>query len=143
MGIKKLVIVSVFILISCNANYNQYEKIGKNQVRTGMWIEKDSAENGWFISKGKYKNNQKKGVWKTYFNDQLMQKDKIKDSIIKTKWYHPNGKIKARGQSKHIIKENVSHWFLSGNWNFYDENGVLQYRKIYHLNQKSDSISLK
>ncbi len=139
-----LLIPILLVQLSCHTKINQYKEISKIQKqRDGKWIEKDSVGNAEFVMKGKYKKGEKIGVWKTYRNGKLYQKDKIKDSITITKVYFPNGKLMEKGQSKQIVTNNLRHWFYSGNWKYYDESGKLQYIKKYQDNNIVDSISFK
>lgn len=132
----------LFLQISCNSKLNQYREVSDSQrQRHGKWIEKDNVAGGEFLMKGKYKNGEKAGIWRTYYNGDLLQKDRIKDSIILTKIYFPDGKIKERGQSKLIISNDLRHWFYFGDWKYYNQNGELQYIKTYHPNNQFDSIS--
>lgn len=132
---------TIFLLIACTSNINQYKTIGKMNYRNGKWVEKDSVVDGLYVSKGKYKIGDKIGVWKTYFNNKLYQKDKTKDSLIKTKTYFTSRKLRQKGQSKLIKTDTTVHWYISGTWKYYNEKRHLLYEKTYHLIQKPDSIS--
>ena len=75
--------------------------------------------------------NYEVGTWKDYIGKELNSKRKYKDSICYTTEYHKNGKIRAVGISKMISDSATIHWFLSGEWKFYDNDGVLLGTKIY------------
>jgi len=134
---------SIFFLISCQTKkINQYKKESPNiQKRHGIWKEEYSSDLGTLVAVGRYKEGEKVGVWKTNFQNQLIQKDKIKKSVTKTRIYHLNGKIKERGQSRLDISAYERHWYYYGDWKFYDENGKLKYIKKYADGKKIDSIS--
>lgn len=137
-----VLIAVLLIQISCNTNFNQYRKISESQQqRHGRWIEKDSVGGGEFKMKGKYRNGEKAGIWKTYYNGNLLQKDRIKNNNLITRIYFPDGKIRETGQSKLIITDQLRHWFYYGDWKYYGENGELRYIKTYHPNNQFDSIS--
>lgn len=139
---KKFYLIVLVLLTQISCSINQYREISdSHRQRHGKWIEKDSVENAEYVMKGKYKMGEKTGVWKTYLNGKLYQKDKIKDSITITKVYFPNGNIMEKGQSKLIVKDHLRHWFYYGNWEYYDKNGKLEYIKKYQDNNKVDSIS--
>lgn len=132
------VILFVFCLTSCQIN--QYENSQNSRKRTGKWIEKDSTENGLFLSKGSYKHGEKIGVWKTYLNNKRYQKERIKDTITDVKIFSDNGKIAIRGKTKLIITDKERHWFYEGKWKYYDKNGKLYLIRNYLNGQKIDSL---
>ena len=126
MNFSKMVIL-LFCLsfVSCKINQR------KNGLKTGKWVYDDKLLNVSMKSKGRYKNDFETGTWKEYVGDRLTSKKKYKDSICYTKDYHKNGKIRAIGVSKMIVEGNTLHWFLSGEWKFYDSEGVLLGIKVY------------
>ncbi|MCD1117996.1 toxin-antitoxin system YwqK family antitoxin [Chryseobacterium turcicum] len=138
-----LIVLSFFVFASCKTKTNQYIKISeKSQKRHGKWIEKYPVDNDTLIVIGKYNTGEKIGVWKTFIDDKLYQKEKIQKKKIKMFVYHKNGNIMERGQSKLDISENERHWYYFGDWKFYDENGKLKHIKKYTDGKKIDSISI-
>lgn len=117
----------LFLLIFSSCKINKT----KNGEKTGKWVYKDSILNISSKSKGRYKNGFEVGTWKDYLGNRLQTKRKYKDSICYTTEYHDNGKIRAIGISKMIADSTTIHWFLSGEWKFYDSEGVLLGTKIY------------
>ncbi len=95
------------------------------------------------VASGKYKNGEKTGVWKTFYNHQLYQKDKTINGVTKTKIFHPNGRIMEKGQSRLDVTENGRHWYYYGDWKYYDENGKLEMIKKYDKGKKTDSVAIK
>ncbi|ASW74176.1 hypothetical protein CJF12_07655 [Chryseobacterium piperi] len=123
---------------------NQYVKDQNNtNKRNGKWKEEYSSNEGTLVAIGKYKMGERKGIWKTTFEDKLYQKERIRKNLTKTKRYFPNGKIMERGQTQLDISENERHWYYVGDWKYYDEKGRLLYVKKYHDGKKIDSISYK
>ncbi|MFY0483223.1 hypothetical protein ACI6PS_11510 [Flavobacterium sp. PLA-1-15] len=120
-----LPILFLLIFSSCKINKT------KNGEKTGKWVYKDSILNISSKSKGRYKNGFEVGTWKDYLDNRLLTKRKYKDSICYTTEYHDNGKVRAIGISKMIADSTTIHWFLSGEWKFYDSEGVLLGTKIY------------
>ena len=120
-----LPILFLLIFSSCKINKT------KNGEKTGKWVYKDSILNISSKSKGRYKNGFEVGTWKDYLGNRLLTKGKYKDSICYTTEYHDNGKVRAIGISKMIADSTTIHWFLSGEWKFYDSEGVLLGTKIY------------
>lgn len=137
-----LTLLSIFVFVSCKTKTNQYIKISdKVQKRHGKWIEKSRIEEGTLIMVGRYKKGEKVGIWKTFLDKQIFQKEKIGKKKTKVFIYHRNGNIMERGQTKLDISENERHWYYFGDWKFYDENGKLKYIKKYADGKKFDSIS--
>lgn len=120
-----LLIFSSCILLSCKINQR------KNGLKTGKWVYKDTFMNVISESRGRYKKDFEVGTWKDYISETLITKRKYKDNICHTTHYHKNGQIRAIGISKMIIDSTNLHWFLSGEWKFYDSEGVLLGTKIY------------
>ena len=144
MKIKLLLLLYCVFLVSCKTKINQYVKDDNNtNKRNGKWEEEYTSDEGVLISIGKYKKGEKIGVWKTFLNHQLFQKDKIRKDITKTKRYFPNGKMMEQGQSKFEISKEERHWFYFGDWKFYNDQGELLYIKKYFNGNKTNSISLK
>lgn len=132
----------VFIAVSCTSKkVNQYVKINNSQLRHGLWLEEYDANGGKLQARGKYDKGEKVGVWKMNFNGRKYQKDVIRNGIIKTKIYHPNGKIMEKGQSRTDISSNERHWYYFGDWKYYDDKGKLQFIRKYSEGKKIDSIS--
>lgn len=116
---KKLFMFFFLTLISCKNEVNQYQTVRKNvKLKTGKWVEKDDYPDQKYVSIGKYKKGEKTGVWKVYLNGALYQKDKFKDSITRTKFYYPDGKILKKGVSKTIEDHQTILWYYHGKWNF-------------------------
>lgn len=134
----------LLIIFSCKpVNINQYfSNPDKSRDRNGFWIEDESTDLGIVQSKGKYIKGKKIGTWKTYYEDHLIQKEKFRKDRSKILVYHPNGKIRQRGQTRTEIEGSNYHWFYFGDWKFYDEKGQLQYIKKYENGHKTDSISI-
>ncbi|WP_415326488.1 hypothetical protein [Chryseobacterium sp. MMS23-Vi53] len=131
----------ILLTISCKTKMNQYTKIDKIQKRDGKWREEYSADDGILIAIGRYRKGEKVGTWKTYFEDKLYEKNKIRKDVTKIKRYFPDGKLMESGQSRLDISKSERHWYYIGDWKYYSKEGRLLYKKTYYLNQKTDSIS--
>lgn len=141
---NNIIILILIFLSSCNKSVNQYIKnSGNSQQRHGKWVEKYPVNDGEMVASGKYKNGEKTGVWKTFYNHQLYQKDKTINGVTKTKIFHPNGRIMEKGQSRLDVTENGRHWCYYGDWKYYDENGKLEMIKKYDKGKKTDSVAIK
>ncbi|SHM06764.1 hypothetical protein [Chryseobacterium polytrichastri] len=142
MKIRFLFFLGFLVLVSCTTKMNQYIK-DQNKVnkRHGKWREEYSADEGTLVAIGKYKLGEKVGTWKTFLNQKMYQKDKVRKDITKTKKYYSNGNIMERGQSKLDISKTERHWYYFGEWKYYDNQGKPLYMKIYEQGKKADSIS--
>lgn len=142
MKSKYFLLMMMVSFVSCvPAKFNQYSKEGKLQKREGKWIEMNSTEQGDLISKGKYKKGVKVGVWKTNIDGVKYQKEVYRRDLIKTKIFHPNGKIKIKGKSTTEVADDYIHWFYTGDWKHYNEKRKLIYIKKYKRGKPIDSIS--
>ena len=142
MNLKYFLLSLTISLVSCApVKINQYVKEDKIQKRDGKWVESNSTEQGNYVSKGKYRKGIKVGVWKTSINGMQFQKDAYRKDLIKTKIFHPNGKVKIKGQSKTEITDDYTHWFYVGDWKHYNEKGKLIYIKKYNRGKPADSVS--
>ena len=124
---KKIILFLIFTSLFSSCKINQK----KNGEKTGRWIYKDTFMSVTSESKGRYKKDFEVGTWKDYVGERLVSKRKYKDSICHTIEYHKNGQIRAIGVSKMIVEDKNLHWFLTGEWKFYDSEGVLLGTKIY------------
>ena len=144
----KIKIISLLVIVvffnSCSKKINQYVVLeNKTQKRNGKWKEVDINKKDTLVTFGKYKLGEKVGVWKTTFNGKIYQKEKIRNDISKITTFYPNGKIMEKGQTKLEITPDLRHWFYFGNWQYFSNDGKLEYIKKYHQGQKIDSISYK
>ncbi|AZI22923.1 hypothetical protein EIH07_07675 [Chryseobacterium taklimakanense] len=141
---NSILILFMFFMICCTPKkVNQYVKINGAQLRNGLWLESYDSDIGKLQAKGKYYKGEKVGIWKTSFQGKKYQKDVIKDGIIKTKIYHPNGKIMQKGQSRTDISSNERHWYYFGDWKYYDDKGKILFIRKYVLGKKVDSVNMK
>lgn len=141
---KKIFITTLLLLLtmSCQTKMNQYVKVGeKSKKRHGKWKEEYPTNEGTLVAVGKYKKGEKVGVWKTYFDNKLYQKEHIRKNITKIKRYFPTGTIMEKGQTRLEISQNERHWFYSGDWKYYDDKKNLRYIKKYEKGKITDSIS--
>ena len=63
--------------------------------------------------------------------------------IIIITYYHDNGEIALKGQSKIVEVENDIHWFYFGDWSVYDENGKLIKIKKYENGELISEIEIE
>ena len=121
---KLFFILILFSVFACKTNQTI------NKVREGFWIESYDLGKDVYKSTGTYKKGNPVKKWKYFKNDTIYQKEKYRKDICKTIYYHKNGKIMQRGQSKIETQEQL-HWFYFGDWFFYDDNQKLLKIKHY------------
>ena len=120
-----IIILLCISLTSCKINQT------KNGLKTGKWIQKEKFMNIESVATGRYKKGDKTGTWKEFMSDRLLSKEKYKKNSCHVIKYHNTGKIQQIGfLKKHVIESKIE-WLPTGEWTFYDSEGVLLGTKIY------------
>ena len=120
-----LLFTCICLFSSCKINQRE------NGEKTGKWIYADRVLEDLVISKGRYKHDFEIGTWREYSNKKLVCKKRYRNGICYTTEYHPNGKRRAKGISKLELEGIKLHWYLLGEWKFYDEAGNYIDSKFY------------
>lgn len=132
----KLRVVSVLILflliVGCKTNKTI------NHHREGKWIYKDSVNGILYKSKGRYVKSREIKTWKYFENRKLVKIEKYQDSICNIKTFDTKGRTKSIGQSMILEETDGTHWYLTGDWIFFDDNGKIIGIKKY---QKGELVS--
>ena len=121
----------IIILFLGACRVNRY----KNNLKTGLWITITKDDNGHpgYKSRGRYKKDKEKGVWKYFYNDTLYQKDRYSGNSARVRFYHPNKKIRASGKTEMNYNGKLLHWYYNGDWKYFDTQGnlvkVVTYKK--------------
>ncbi len=138
MKYLKLYTVFIFIcLLSCKTN----KKI--NGLRHGKWISYDTIDKVAYKFVEFYKKGNEVRTWKTFKNNKKYKKEKYLFNISLITYYHDNGEIALKGQSKLVEVENDIHWFYFGDWSVYDENGKLIKIKKYENGELISEIEIE
>jgi hypothetical protein len=128
-------LICIFSLFSCKTkSINQTVE----RKREGLWTEKYSHDSAHYRSVGKYKNDNPIKRWRYYLDGKIIKREKYKGNICYTKFYHENGKIRAKGATKIEDDKKQLHWYYSGTWKYYDSKSNLTTTRQYH---KGDLIS--
>lgn len=128
-------LICIFSLFSCKTkSINQTVE----RKREGLWIEKYSHDSAHYRSVGKYKNDDPIKRWRYSLDGKIIKREKYKGNICYTKFYHENGKIRAKGATKIEDDKKQLHWYYSGTWKYYDNKSNLTTTRQYH---KGDLIS--
>lgn len=114
----------------------------RNHLREGRWIEKNKLDSVTYIAKGRFRHDEEINTWKYRANKKLIKKEIYKNGICHVTNYHPNGKIASIGKTKSERTETGRHWFYFGDWNFYDENGILESICYYEKGEMINEIQI-
>jgi antitoxin component YwqK of YwqJK toxin-antitoxin module len=122
-------LICIFSLFSCKTKpLNQTVE----RKREGLWIEQYSLDSAHYRSVGKYKNDDPIKRWRYYLDGKIIKREKHKGNICYTKFYHENKKIQSRGKTVLDTSSKYTHWFYSGDWQFYDDKGKLITTRKYN-----------
>jgi antitoxin component YwqK of YwqJK toxin-antitoxin module len=132
-----IIIGLVFLLFGCKTNQM------KNKRREGLWIEQYAQDSSHYKSIGKYRKGDPIKKWRYYLNGRIVKREKYKDNICSTTFYHENGKIKSKGKTKMETSDKYAHWFYFGDWNFFNEDGKLITIKKYNNGESFSEIEIK
>lgn len=135
---KTLFILSFLMLIitSCKTNKTI------NNHREGKWIFKDTLNGVSYKSKGKYKQSQEIKTWKYFENGKLVKTEKYKDSICYIKTFDEKGRTTSVGKSIIVEENNETHWYLTGDWIFFDKKGKVIGIKKYEKGELISEIEM-
>lgn len=84
-----------------------------------------------YYYKGRYRKDSEVGTWRYFMNGRLIRKEKYKGAIAYTRFYHHNGKIDCEGKTVFDSSAKFIHWYYTGFWKCYDENGILIVTRNY------------
>ena len=96
-----------------------------NKKREGIWIEKYAIDSAQYQSIGNYKHDDPTKKWKYYLNGEIIKKERYHKKYCQTKTFHQNGMIQAKGKTRLDQNGKEMHWYYSGNWKYYDDQGKL------------------
>lgn len=114
--------LTAFIIIglsSCKTNKTI------NHHREGKWVFKDTVNGVLYKSKGKYKQSREIKTWKYFENRKLVKIEKYEKNICHSKTFDEKGRTTSIGKSMIVEENNETHWYLTGDWIFFDENGKI------------------
>ena len=135
--IKTLIILACISLVSCKVNQT------KKGLKTGKWIQNVNFMNIQSSEIGRYKKGNKVGTWKQFMSNKLLSKEKYKKNSCHIIKYHNTGKIQQIGVSNKVIIGAKTEWPPTGEWKFYDSEGILLGTKIYEKGLPIEEIYTK
>jgi antitoxin component YwqK of YwqJK toxin-antitoxin module len=136
MTIKRLSPFLLFSLIFAFCGCRTNKTI--NHHKEGKWVYKDSVNGILYKSKGRYNKSREIKTWKYFENHTLVKTEKYQDTICHVKTFDNKGRVTSIGKSIILEEKDGTHWYLSGDWIFFDENGKIIGIKNY---QKGELIS--
>ncbi|MGG5505787.1 MULTISPECIES: hypothetical protein [unclassified Myroides] len=120
----------LILLQSCTVNQTI------NGECVGRWVYKTKIDNNKDVVRGRYdKKGWQKGTWRYRYNGKLYKKQQFKNSIAYTTYYHPNGKVAERGQTKLVTTNWGLHYYYFGTWFIYNSQEILTHVKHYDEGQ--------
>ena len=127
------------LVASCKVNQT------RNGLKTGLWVTKDGNGKAGYKSRGRYRKDKEKGIWKYFYNDTLYQKDRYSGNNARVRFYHPNKKIRASGKTSMDYNGKLLHWYYNGDWKYFDTKGnlvkVVTYKKGSPIADKSEQTN--
>ncbi len=133
------IVITTFIVIgfsSCKTNKTI------NHHREGKWVFKDIVNGILYKSKGKYKQSQEIKTWKYFENRKLVKTEKYQDNICFTKTFDEKGRTTSIGKSIIVEESNETHWYLTGDWIFFDGKGKITGIKKYEKGELISEIEM-
>jgi len=131
-----IVIPLSLILLSCKTNKTI------NHHREGKWVFKDTVNGVLYKSKGKYKQSHEIKTWKYFENRKLVKIEKYEKNICHSKTFDEKGRTTSIGKSMIVEKNNETHWYLTGDWIFFDEKGKIIGIKKYEKGELISEIEM-
>ena len=122
---KIILLLLCVSLTSCKINQT------KNGLKKGKLIHNEKFMNIESSATGRYKKGNKIGTWKKLMSNRLISKEKYKRYSCHVIKYHNTGKIQQIGVSNKAIINSKIVWLPTGEWKFYDSEGILLGTKIY------------
>jgi antitoxin component YwqK of YwqJK toxin-antitoxin module len=102
-----------------------------DKKKEGKWVELYDDGNK-YKSVEYYKHDQPVKKWKSYIDGKIYKTEKYKNGICIVKYYHKNGKLQSKGQTRIETDSVKTHWYYSGDWKFYSDNGKLTEIRKYN-----------
>ena len=136
---SSLFVLTAFIVIglsSCKTNKTI------NHHREGKWVFKDTVNGVLYKSKGKYKQSHEIKTWKYFENRKLVKIEKYEKNICHSKTFDEKGRTTSIGKSMIMEENNETHWYLTGDWIFFDENGKIIGIKKYEKGELVSEIEM-
>ena len=109
----------VIVLSSCKINQTI------DHHREGKWVFKDTVNGILYKSKGRYSKSLEIKTWKHFENRKLVKTEQYQDTLCYITTFDTKGKVTSKGTSIILEEKDGTHWYLTGDWLFYDNKGTL------------------
>ncbi|NRS89059.1 hypothetical protein HNQ02_001979 [Flavobacterium sp. 7E] len=130
----------LIIIISLNSCKVRTSNQTINNKREGRWVEQYTIDSAHYKSIGTYKNDDFVKKWCYFLNGKLIKKERYHKKYCKTKLFYENRKKQASGKTHLDQGTKELHWYYSGKWKFYDNNGTLTTVRIYNKGELVSEI---
>ncbi len=116
-----------------------------NGEKVGRWVYKTTVDQkNREVVRGRYDNRGfQKGTWLYRYKGKLYKKEQFKDTIAYTTYYHPNGKIAKRGQTRLRSTPSGLHFFYFGSWFIYDTKEQLTTVRHYEFGELKHETNIQ
>ena len=115
------IILFCFVVLLCSCKINQTI----DHHREGKWIYKDTLNGILYKSKGRYSKSREIKTWKHFENRKLVKTEQYQDTLCYITTFDTKGKVTSKGKSIILEEKDGTHWYLTGDWLFYDKKGTL------------------
>lgn len=119
MNFRIILFSSVVLLSSCKINQTI------NHHREGKWVYKDTLNGILYKSKGRYSKSREIKTWKHFENRKLVKTEQYQDTLCYITTFDAKGKVTSKGKSVILEEKDGTHWYVTGDWLFYDDKGML------------------
>ena len=113
-----------------------------NHHREGKWIYKDTVNGILYKSKGRYSKSREIKTWKYFENRRLVKTEQYRDTLCHITTFDSKGKIASKGKSIIIEEKDGTHWYLNGDWLFFDNKRNLIGIKKYENGELISEIEM-
>lgn len=121
-------------------NLNRLDHKGR---KTGHWINYADSAKTIRLFEGSFRKD--KPIGKSYFytnSGVLDRTEKNRFRKLKTSFYHPNGKLRLRGNARLENLPDRIHYYYYGKWKAYDDSGRLVRYYYYNKGELTKTVYL-
>lgn len=108
-------------------------RLNNRKERQGPWVTYFDSARTYLLSRGHYRHDLPRGRWRYYdAHGRVYQADHyLSYSELRIRLYHPNGKLKARGQARIDTSATEIHYYWQGRWQVFDSTGQASGWELY------------
>lgn len=115
-------------LAACATN-----RLDRQGDRTGRWRTFYDEASQQPQALGRYRYNEPVGHWRYYAQAGRLERDERfwRGGTSRLTYYHPNGRVWRQGLTRLADNGRTLHYYWTGDWLIYSENGLLQQIETY------------